>query len=70
MAEDLITKDMIIGAIIEKYPQTEKVFKKYFGKGCFTCPGSKNEDISFGALMHNADMETVLKELNEAVNKR
>lgn len=67
MADERITKDMIIGEVIEKWPATEKVFKKYFGSGCFTCPGSKNEDISFGALMHNADEETVVRELNAAV---
>jgi hybrid cluster-associated redox disulfide protein len=61
----LITKEMLIGEVIEEYPGTEAVFKKYFGKGCSECPGSKVEDIDFGSTMHNADIETVLKELNE-----
>lgn len=65
-----IDKDMIIGEVIGKYPSTEPVFKKHFGKGCFTCPGSNHEDIAFGAMMHNVDVETVVKELNEAVNKK
>lgn len=56
---------MLIGEVIEEYPGTEAVFKKYFGKGCSECPGSKVEDIDFGSTMHNADLETVLKELNE-----
>lgn len=56
---------MVIGEVIEEYPGTEAVFKKYFGKGCSECPGSKVEDIDFGSTMHNADLETVLKELNE-----
>jgi len=61
----LITKEMLIGEVIEEYPGTEAVFKKYFGKGCSECPGSRVEDIDFGSTMHNADIETVLKELNE-----
>ncbi|MBI5344085.1 MAG: DUF1858 domain-containing protein [Deltaproteobacteria bacterium] len=69
MAEELINKDMIIGEVLEKYPATEKVFKKHFGRGCFTCPGAKNEDIAFGAMMHNVDIDVVLKELNEAIKK-
>lgn len=62
----LITREMIIGEVIEEYPGTEAVFKKYFGKGCSGCPGSRVEDIDFGSTMHNADIETVLRELNEA----
>ena len=69
MGEDRITKDAIIGAVIEKHPETEKIFRKYFGSGCFTCPGSKNEDIAFGSMMHNVDAETVLEEINRAVKK-
>ncbi len=69
MAEGLITKDMIIAAVIERHPATEKVFKKYFGKGCFTCPGSKSEDVQFGSMMHNIDMDALIKELNRAAQK-
>lgn len=68
--KELITKDMIIATIIERYPATEKVFVKYFGTGCSTCPGSKNEDVQFGAMMHNVDMDAVIKELNQTVQKR
>ena len=56
---------MLIGEVMEEYPGTEAVFKKYFGKGCSECPGSRVEDIDFGSTMHTADLETVLKELNE-----
>ena len=60
---------MVIGEVIEEYPGTDAVFKKYFGKGCSDCPGSKVEDIDFGSTMHNADIKTVLKELNEIASK-
>lgn len=66
---DKITKDMLIGDVMRMYPDSVKVFKKYFGKGCFTCPGANNEDVDFGANMHNADLDTVLKELNEIAKK-
>ncbi len=62
-----ITKEMSIGEVIEKYPETAKVFEKFFGQGCFTCPGSKMENIAFGATMHGMDAETIVKELNDAV---
>ncbi|KHE90692.1 MAG: hypothetical protein SCABRO_03570 [Candidatus Scalindua brodae] len=48
MSDDpiVITKKSTIGEIFSKYPETEPVFMKYFGSGCFTCPGSKTEDIA------------------------
>ncbi len=69
MGQGKINKEMIIGEVIEKYPSTWKVFKKHFGDGCFTCPGSNNEDISFGSMMHNADADEVVTELNDAIKK-
>jgi hybrid cluster-associated redox disulfide protein len=65
-----ITKKTSIGEIIKLYPEAEPVIQKYFGSGCFSCPGSKTEDIAFGALMHNIDPEQIIKELNEAITKK
>ena len=48
----VITKKSTIGEIFSKYPETEPVFMKCFGSGCFTCSGSKIEDVAFGAMMH------------------
>jgi len=64
-----ITKKSTIGEIFSKYPETEPVFQKYFGSGCFTCPGSKTEDIAFGAMMHNIEPEKIIEELNEIIKK-
>lgn len=61
---------MIIGEVLKRHPSTEAVFRKYFGKGCFTCPGSNNEDIAFGSMMHNVDLDAVIRELNEAIKKK
>jgi hybrid cluster-associated redox disulfide protein len=58
-------KDMMIGDVVAASPEAEKVIEKYFGNGCFTCPGMKMESISFGAMMHNMDPDVVIKELNE-----
>ncbi len=58
-------KDMNIGEVLSMHPGAEKVIQKYFGDGCFTCPGMSMESIAFGAMMHDADPEVILKELNE-----
>ena len=70
MTEIKITKKTSIGEIIKNYPEAESVVKKYFGSGCFTCPGSKMEDLAFGAMMHNMDPEVIVKEINEAIAKK
>ena len=67
MSEDTITKNMTIGEVMEKHPETEAVFMKHFGNGCFTCPGAKTEDIAFGCTMHGMDVDTIIGELNEVV---
>jgi len=56
---------MVIGDVLKANPAAIKVIQKYFGQGCFTCPGMKMESISFGAMMHNMDPEVIVKELNE-----
>jgi len=63
-----ITKDMRIGEVIRRHPETRDVFKRHFGGGCFTCPGAENEDIYFGSTIHNVDMSAVLDELNHVVD--
>ncbi len=60
-----VDRDTIIGDIIREMPEATKVIEKYFGNGCFTCPGINVESIAFGATMHNIDPEVVVKEINE-----
>lgn len=57
-------KDMNIGEVLDIRPEAMKVIEKYFGQGCFTCPGMRLESISFGAMMHNVDPEQMVAELN------
>ncbi len=66
---DQITKEMSIGEVIDKYPETAKVFEKYFGQGCFTCPGSRMENIAFGATMHGMEADTIVEELNKVLSE-
>jgi len=65
MAEKKFDKNTVIGDVLKTNPNAIKVIEKYFGQGCFTCPGMKMESISFGALTHNIDPEVIVKELNE-----
>jgi hypothetical protein len=60
----LVTKDSIIGNVIKEVPGAKKVIEKYFGNGCFTCPGINMESISFGSMMHNLDPKKIVDEIN------
>ncbi|MDP6101547.1 MAG: DUF1858 domain-containing protein [Dehalococcoidia bacterium] len=57
-------KDMNIGEILDARPEAMKVIEKYFGQGCFTCPGMRTESIAFGATMHNVDPDKMVEEIN------
>ncbi len=59
-----VTKDSIIGDVIKMSPAAKAVIQKYFGNGCFTCPGINMESISFGAMMHNIDPNKIVDEIN------
>jgi len=47
-----ITKDMLIGDILEKYPQSVDIFAKY-GFHCIGCMISPYESLEDGAAVHN-----------------
>lgn len=59
-----ITKDTIIGDALKEKPSAAKIIEKYFGGGCFTCPGMKMESIAFGSMMHNIDPNKIVEEIN------
>ena len=61
---DKITKDSVIGQVIKDVPGAKDVIEKYFGNGCFTCPGINMESISFGSMMHNMDPQKIVDEIN------
>jgi len=63
---DVIGQQHVIGDILEVYPATKKIFKKYYGAACFSCPGQATESVRQSAMMHNVDEKKILTELNEA----
>ena len=64
-----VTRDSVIGDVIRNVPGAEAVIRKYFGTGCFTCPGINMESIAFGAAMHNLDPENIISEINGLAEK-
>lgn len=60
-----VTKNSIIGDVIKTVPGARQVIEKYFGGGCFTCPGINMETIAFGAAMHNMEPEKIVNEIKK-----
>jgi len=61
-----IRADSVLGDILAAYPETEKVFRRYYGAGCFSCPGQATESVKQSAMMHNVNEKEILTELNRA----
>jgi hybrid cluster-associated redox disulfide protein len=61
-----ITKDMPIGQVVQKYPETVQVFLQH-GLMCFGCAIARFENVEQGAVAHGIDVDALMKDLNEAV---
>jgi hypothetical protein len=60
-----ITNETLIGDVVRNVPGGEEIIKKYFGNGCFTCPGMNMESLAFGAMMHGLEPEPIVRELRD-----
>ncbi len=69
MVQEIITKDMNIKDVISKYPEVVPVFAKY-NMGCIGCIAASFEKISDIASVHGLDVDSFVKELNNAIIKK
>ncbi len=65
---DKITKRMIIGDVIDKYPETAPLFLE-IGMHCLGCPASRGESIADACAVHGVDTDEMIEELNNAICK-
>jgi hybrid cluster-associated redox disulfide protein len=63
---DTITKEMPIGEVVQKYPQTVEVFLRH-GLMCFGCAIARFENVEQGAVAHGINVDALMKDLNAAV---
>lgn len=65
----LITKDMTIGEVVSKYPQTMPIFFSH-GLPCVGCHVAQWESVEEGALAHGIkDIDSLVKDLNKVAQK-
>ena len=61
-----ITKDTIIGDILDVAPQTAPIF---FGIGmhCLGCPASRGESLEEACMGHGVSADELVKKINEHI---
>lgn len=62
----MITKDMSITDIVDRFPDTVPVFQRY-GMHCFGWMAARFENLEQGALAHGLDVDALINDLNAAV---
>ena len=62
----MITKDMVIGDVINEHPELVRAF---FANGmmCIGCPASQGESIEQAAMVHGLDADQLVAALNDAL---
>ncbi len=63
---DKVTKNSIIGDVLDMYPQTAQFFLE-MGMHCLGCPASRGETIEEACMVHSADCDALLKKINDAI---
>lgn len=62
----MITKEMSITEVANKYPDSIEVFMNH-GMHCLGCMAARFENIEQGALAHGIDVDTLIADLNKAI---
>ena len=68
MEKQKIKKEMNFNEIMRNFPNVTEIL---LGKGmhCIGCPMAMQETLEEGALAHGLDVEVLVKELNDKINR-
>lgn len=59
-----VTKETIIGDVLDYYTGTAKFFFE-IGMHCLGCPASRGESIEDACRVHGTDADELIKKINE-----
>ena len=65
----MITKDSIIGDVLDEYPETAQFFLE-IGMHCLGCPSARGESIEQACLVHGTDADALVKKINDFLASR
>ena len=61
-----ITKDTIIGDILDIAPETAPIFLS-IGMHCLGCPSSRGETVEEACMVHGVDVDELLAQVNQMI---
>ncbi len=64
-----ITKDTIIGDILDHDPGTAQFFFE-IGMHCLGCPASRGESIEAACMVHGTDADELVAKINDYLSKK
>ena len=65
----MITKDTIIGDILDIAPQTAPIFLS-IGMHCLGCPASRGESIAEACMVHGTNADELVAKINAHLAKK
>ncbi len=63
-----VTKDSIIGDVLDMYPDTAEYFLE-IGMHCLGCPSARGESIEMACAVHGTDAEALIAKINAAIGE-
>lgn len=63
-----ITKDTLIGAVLDEDPGTAVYFLE-MGMHCLGCPSARGESIEMACAVHGVDADELIGKLNDFLGK-
>jgi len=60
----VITRETIIGDILDNHPETEPLFLE-IGMHCLTCPCSRGETVEEACAVHGVSVDALIERINE-----
>ena len=64
----MITKDMIIGDILDNNPELAPHFLE-MGMHCLGCPSARGETVEMACEVHGVDADELVEKLNKLLDK-
>ncbi len=65
----IVTKDSIIGDILDEAPDTAQFFFE-IGMHCLGCPASRGESIEMACMVHGTDADMLVKKINDYLSSK
>lgn len=63
-----ITKDTVIGTILDSAPETAPFFLE-MGMHCLGCPSARGETVEQACMVHGVNADELIAKINDFLNK-